>query len=114
MENLGQKVNVNVLIAEDIIMLTYEEYEAESPLVCNEYEAKGRKERRRRRAFERAARLQEIDLSRYSSRGEAERALEQEGEALVVGSGGILFMILTSIISWMIRKLLDKAFPESQ
>lgn len=105
-----QMLKLSVTLFKGEAMLTYDQYDADHPLICNEYETKGRKERRRRRAFQKASKLQSRDLSRYATRAEAQEALESDGEELVVGSGGIVFMILSSVISWMIRKLLDDYF----
>lgn len=94
-------------------MITYEDYikDLDKDMICNEtFEISEKKERRRRRCFEKAEKLKEHDLSKYKSREEAEAALKEQGATLVSGAGGIIFVILSSIISWMIQKLLKNHF----
>lgn len=96
-------------------MITYEDYvkDLDKDLICNEtFAISEKKERRRRKCFEKAERLKEHDLSKYKTREEAEDALQIQGAALVIGTGGIIFVILSSIISWMVQKLLDKHFGQ--
>lgn len=94
-------------------MITYEDYikDLDKDLICNEtFAISEKKERRRRKCFEKAERLKEHDLSKYSTREEAQYALKKEGEEMIVGCGGIVFILMSSIISWMIQKLLTKHF----
>lgn len=97
-------------------MITYENYvqylkDNDGDFICNEtmHNAE-KKERRRRHCFDRAKKLEEYDLSKYKTREQAEAALKIQGEELVVGCGGIVFILLSSIISWIIQKLLTKQF----
>lgn len=96
-------------------MITYEDYiqylKDNDFLVCNEtFSHAEKKERRRRRCFKRAEQLKNHDLSKYKNKEEAEIALREEGEKMVVGCGGIVYVLLSSIISWMIEKLLKAHF----
>ena len=96
-------------------MITYEDYmndhKEDAQFICNETSPHAaRKERRRRRCFERASRLENINLNQYKTREEAEEALKAQGEEMVVASGGIVFVLLSSIISWIIQKLLSRHF----
>lgn len=94
-------------------MITYEDYvkDLDKDLICNEtFTMSEKKERRRRKCFEKAERLKEHNLSKYNTREEAQYALQKEGEEMIVGCGGIVFILMSSIISWMIQKLLTKHF----
>lgn len=94
-------------------MITYEDYvkDLDKDLICNEtFTMSEKKERRRRKCFEKAEKLKEHNLSKYNTREEAQCALQKEGEEMIVGCGGIVFILMSSIISWMIQKLLTKHF----
>lgn len=97
-------------------MITFEEFDQDQPLIVGASESdasKTRKDRRRRKAFEKASVLQSTDITAYSSRSEAERALKVQGEQLVVGCGGIMFIVFSSIISWIIQRMLTRHFGAS-
>ena len=96
-------------------MIKYSDFVREEPLICNEMERNAaKKERRRRHAFEKASRLQKHDLSQYATRDEAEVALKAEADEMVVGCGGIFFTVMMAVLSWMIRKLLDRQFGDNK
>lgn len=97
-------------------MITYENYvqylkDNDQGFICNEtmHNAE-RKERRRRHCFDRAKKLEEHDLSKYKTREEAEVALKVQGEEMIVGCGGIVFILMSSIISWIIQRMLTNYF----
>lgn len=97
-------------------MITYEDYinDHSDQIICNETSIHAeKKERRRRRCFDKAKQLEDVNLSMYSTRDEAEEALKIQGEAMVIGSGGIIYLILSSIISWIIQKILDNRYGQT-
>lgn len=97
-------------------MITYEDYinDHSDQIICNETSIYAeKKERRRRRCFDKARYLEDVDLSQYSTRDDAEKALKIQGEAMVLGAGGIIYLILSSIISWIIQKILDNQYGQT-
>jgi hypothetical protein len=80
-------------------------------MICNESEMRiEKKERRRKRAFDQALLLEQIDLSEYTFREDAEAVLHTEADKMVVGSGGIFFVVFSAVKTWIIQKLLDNKF----
>ena len=98
-------------------MIKYEDYlnDHANQIICNETSINAqKKEKRRRRCFNRASSLQNHDLSQYKTKEEAEKALQIQGDIMILGCGGIIYVILSSIISWMIQRLLANHFDKDQ
>lgn len=97
-------------------MITYENYiqylkDNDNDFICNETMINAvKKERRRRRCFDKARGLEEHDLSQYKTKEEAQAALQAEGDQMIVGCGGIVFILMSSIISWIIQRMLTNYF----
>lgn len=97
-------------------MITYENYiqylkDNDNDFICNETMINAvKKERRRRRCFDKAKSLEEHDLSQYKTKEEARAALQAEGDQMIVGCGGIVFILMSSIISWIIQRMLTNYF----
>jgi hypothetical protein len=69
-----------------------------------------KKERRRKRAFNKALLLEQINLDVCSSRDEAETLLQAEADKMVAEVGGIFFVVFSAVKTWIIHKLLDNKF----
>lgn len=71
-----------------------------------------RHEQTLRRLTNKASKLEDVDISGLS-RQEAEKKLRDKSEEMVVGMTGISLLLLKAIISWIINKLIDRAFNAS-
>lgn len=69
-----------------------------------------RKAEKLKRRLDRVSPLQNEDLSRFSSREKAEDHLNGKAVGML---GPVTFWIMSSIISWLIRKLLDRCFNDN-
>lgn len=69
-----------------------------------------RKAEKLKRRLDRVSPLQNEDLSKFSSRQEAEDHLNSKAVGMV---GPVTFWIMSSIIRWLIVKLLDRWFNDN-
>jgi len=65
---------------------------------------------RLKRRLDRVSKLQDEDLSEFSSREQAEEYLNSRAVSMV---GPVTFWIMSSIIRWLIIKLLDRWFNDN-
>jgi hypothetical protein len=92
-------------------VIKYEDFVQDNPFICDESESRSaKKDRRRKRAFEKALILEKHDLSQYANRHDAEIGLKAQADEMVAGAGGIFFSVFSAVLLWIIRKLLDNYF----
>lgn len=86
-------------------MNLFDEYCKDHEIGFGGDERSQRKAEKLKRRLGRVASLQNEDLSKFSSRDDAEDHLNSKAVGMV---GPVTFWIMSSIISWLIRKLLDR------
>lgn len=65
-----------------------------------------------KRASKKAEDLKKLDISGLSKE-EAENKLKSKAEELQVGMSGISLLLLKAFLSWIIGKILDRAFNDN-